>query len=80
MIPTSITSIGEYAISGCTKLATVSYPVSVKTSATNIFEGCNGMKTLNIIGSGEMFDFKESIVPWIEYKNDIKNIIIIYSL
>ena len=48
MIPSSVTSIGEYAFSGCSGLTSVTIPNSVTSIGSEAFGGCSGLKKVNI--------------------------------
>ena len=50
-IPESVSSIGNYAFSGCSTLSNVSISNTVRTVGESAFQGCTGIKTLSI-GSG----------------------------
>ena len=43
----SVTSIGYYAFSGCTGLASVAIPSSVTSIGSSAFKGCTGLTTPN---------------------------------
>ena len=45
---TGLTSIGEYAFSGCSNLTVVSIPSSMASIGQNAFMGCNGLSAVNI--------------------------------
>ncbi len=47
-LPNSVTSIGEYAFYGCSRLTgTLTIPNSVTSIGSSAFSGCNGLTTLN---------------------------------
>lgn len=48
IIPNSITSIGDYAFSGCGALSTLSIPNSVVDIGTFAFSGCSNVKSISI--------------------------------
>ncbi len=58
IIPNTVTSIGEYAFSGCTGLTNIVIPSSVTSIGSIAFEGCTGLTSIEIpssvtsIGSG----------------------------
>ena len=51
LIPSSITSIGEYAFAGCVGLASVTIPSSVTSIGEHAFHGCSGLTNLAIPAS-----------------------------
>ncbi len=70
---TAVEEIGEYAFEGCTKLAEVKLPKTLKTVRKNAFLGCSAMKSIRVPDSLEMieeycfgFDYDE------ELANDIQ--------
>ncbi len=50
-IPNSVTSIGEYAFSGCSGLTSVTIPNSVTSIGESAFEGCSGLTSLTLPNS-----------------------------
>jgi hypothetical protein len=50
-IPSSVTSIGDYAFSGCTGLTTITIPSSVTSIGDDALSGCNGLSTITIPSS-----------------------------
>ena len=50
-IPSSVTSIGNYAFSGCKELTSLIIPNSVVSIRTDAFEGCSGLTKLTIPNS-----------------------------
>ena len=50
-IPSSVTSIGEYAFAYCNGLTSVIIPNSVKVIGESAFEGCNGLTSVTIPSS-----------------------------
>lgn len=61
-IPSTVTSIGDYAFEGCFDLTSVSIPNSVTAIGNCAFQGCKGMKSASMgnsiatIGSWAFFD------------------------
>ena len=51
IIPASITTIGSYAFSGCTGLASVTIPNSVTRIESCAFSGCTGLSSITIPNS-----------------------------
>ena len=47
-IPNSVTSIGEYAFTGCSALTSINIPNSVTSIGNNAFERCSGLISLTI--------------------------------
>ena len=47
-IPESVTSIGDYAFSGCSGLTSVTIPESVTSIGGNAFSGCSGLTSVTI--------------------------------
>lgn len=47
-IPSSVTSIGEYAFSGCSGLTSVTIPAGVTNIGGGAFHDCSGLKSLTI--------------------------------
>ena len=46
-IPNSVTSIGDYAFSGCTSLTSVTIPNSVTSIGDSAFYGCTSLSAIN---------------------------------
>lgn len=75
-LPTSLTSIGDYAFSGCTSLASLSIPNTVTTIGVGAFENCFKLvecslpSALKIIGGSAFSNCKAlksiSIPPYVE--------------
>ena len=51
VIPNSVTSIGSYAISGCSSLKSVVIPNSVTSIGSSAFSGCSGLTSVVIPNS-----------------------------
>ena len=51
VIPNSVTSIGEYAFSGCSGLTSVTIPNSVTSIGNDAFSGCSGLTSVTIPNS-----------------------------
>ena len=51
IIPNSVTSIGDYAFSGCTGLTEVTIPNSVTSIGSSAFRGCTGLTEVTIPNS-----------------------------
>ena len=48
VIPGSVTSIGDYAFSGCTSLTSIEIPDSVTSVGDSAFEGCTSLTSIEI--------------------------------
>lgn len=46
LIPSSATSIGDYAFFNCSTLKSITIPKSIKTIGDRVFAGCSGLKNL----------------------------------
>lgn len=46
-IPSTVTEIGDYTFSGCTRLESVTIPGSVKSIGAYAFKGCNGVNRVS---------------------------------
>ena len=51
VIPNGVTTIGEYAFSGCTGLTSVTIPDSVTSIGNSAFSGCTGLTSVSIPNS-----------------------------
>ena len=77
-IPSSVTSIGNYAFSGCGGLTSIEIPNSVTSISYNAFSGCSGLTSIEIpnsvtnIGSGAFSSC--SGLTSIEIPNSVTNI------
>ena len=47
-IPNSVTSIGNYAFSGCSGLTSITIPNSVTSIGSSAFQGCSGLTSITI--------------------------------
>ena len=63
VVPSSVTSIGSYAFSGCKGLTSIEIPSSVTSIGNDAFEGCDNIETLryntNVVGT--IFSNKTSL-------------------
>lgn len=48
VLPTTVTSIRDYAMAGCTELTTVTLPTGLKKIGKNAFDGCTSLSSVNI--------------------------------
>ncbi|WP_206173260.1 leucine-rich repeat protein [Treponema ruminis] len=55
VVPDSVTSIGEYAFSGCSGLTSVEIPDSVTSIGSSAFFKCSGLKTVYYAGTIEQW-------------------------
>ena len=55
-IPAGVTSIGEYAFSGCSGLTSIEIPAGVTEIGYSAFEGCSGLKDVYYTGTQEQWD------------------------
>ena len=51
IIPTSVTSIGDSAFSGCSGLTSITIPNSVTSIGDSVFSGCSGLTSITIPNS-----------------------------
>jgi len=56
VIPSTVKSLGEYAIINCTKLTSVTLPSSLSTIATYALYGCSGLSTISIPSTVSLLD------------------------
>lgn len=47
-LPATITSVGNYAFSGCSGLSSFTIPSLVTTIGNNVFENCSGLSSVNL--------------------------------
>ena len=57
MIPSSVTSIGTYALSNCSSLSSITIPSSVTSIGTYAFEGCRSLSSVIIPSSVTTIDY-----------------------
>ena len=51
VIPNSVTTIGDYAFSGCSSLTSITIPNSVTTIGSSAFKGCSSLTSITIPNS-----------------------------
>ncbi len=64
IIPSSVTSIGDWAFSGCTSLTSVTIPNSVTSIGNNVFSACNSLTSVAINSPdivGKKYTFSSNI-------------------
>ncbi len=71
-IPSSITSIGEYAFSGCTGLTAVTIPSSVTSIGDFALTGCTGLTTINIAADNSAYCSMDGVV----FSKDKKTLVV----
>jgi autotransporter-associated beta strand protein len=54
-IPSTVTSIGSYAFSGCKRLTSVTIPASVTAIGSSAFSGCNALPTITVDSSNTAY-------------------------
>ena len=69
-IPSSVTSIGEKAFSGCTSLTSVTIPSSVTSIGTYAFHGCTGLTSISVEEGNPIFDSRNNCNAVIETKSN----------
>ncbi len=57
IIPDTVTTIGEYAFSGCSSLSTIILSSSVQTIGIYAFEGCSGLTSIVIPSSVQTIEY-----------------------
>ncbi len=63
VIPNSVTSIGNYAFSGCTSLASVTIPDSVTSIGEDVFRGCSSLTSLTLPTMEQTLSYLFDSVP-----------------
>lgn len=48
VIPSYVTSIGDYAFSGCTNLTSITIPAGVTSVGAHVFSGCEGLEMITV--------------------------------
>ena len=78
IIPNSVTSIGDYAFSGCESLQSITIPNSVTSIGKHAFEQCNSLQSITIpnsvtkIGGGAFWPCKS--LQSVTIQNSVTNI------
>ncbi len=74
-IPASVTRIANHAFEFCTSLTTVfMQPTTPPTLGNLIFDNCDDLANIYVLGTGAMADYSYSNRPWYNYLNDITTV------
>ena len=60
VIPSSVTSIGSSAFSGCSGLTSISIPSSVTSIGSGAFYGCSGLTTITVDADNPVYDSRNN--------------------
>ena len=76
IIPNSVTSIGNYAFSGCSGLTSVTIPNSVTSIGSQAFSGCSGLKSItwNVKNYPAFFNYSDN--PFYDIRTQITEFVI----
>ena len=66
IIPTSVTTIENFAFSGCTGLTSMTIPNSVTSIGTDVFNGCVGLASIMVDSGNLKYDSRENCNAIIE--------------
>ena len=66
IIPNSVTSIGDYAFSGCSSLTSITIPESVNSIGEGVFVGCSSLTSMVVDGSNTTYDSRNNCNAIIE--------------
>ena len=69
-IPSSVTSIGESAFSGCDGLTSIEIPASVTSIGEFAFWGCSGLTSITVEAGNAMYDSRDNSNALIETKTN----------
>ena len=70
-IPNSVTSIGEYALYGCTGLTSVTIPNSVTSIGECAFGGCSALESIIVEEGNTIYDSRENCNAIIETETNM---------
>ena len=62
VVPGSVTSIGDYAFSGCTGLRSITIPNSVTSIGNEAFAGCSGLEKIEVESGNKKYHSKNSYI------------------
>ena len=65
-IPNSVTSIGDYAFSGCTSLTSITIPNSVTWIGSEAFVGCSSLQSITVDAGNTHYDSRNNCNAIIE--------------
>lgn len=74
VIPYGITSIGQFAFSGCKSLTSVTIPASVTQMGVDVFEGCTGLKIAIINSDADFGAFINSTIEKVVFGDGVTRI------
>ena len=66
VIPDDVTSIGDFAFSGCTGLTSIEIPASVTSIGNQAFIGCSGLESISVAGGNTVYDSRNGCNAIIE--------------
>ena len=66
IIPTSVTSIGDYAFEGCSELKNINIPKKITNIGGRIFSGCNGLERITVESDNRKYDSRNNCNAIIE--------------
>ena len=66
VIPNSVTSIGDTAFLGCSKLTSVVIPNSVTSIGSSTFSGCSGLTSIIVDENNPKYDSRDNCNAIIE--------------
>ena len=69
-IPSGVTSIGNYAFSGCSGLTSMEIPSSVTKIGDRAFFGCSGLTSINVEAGNTVYDSRDNCNAIIETKTN----------
>ena len=66
VIPTTVTSLGDYCFSGCSSLTSVTIPESVTSLSSWCFYGCSSLTKMQVAEGNSVYDSRENCNAIIE--------------